>query len=161
MYGLAWGYIFCAAYGCLYILWAACGNPAVAIIFPARFRIFLISPNSKSWYITNKLLRMGLGSCSRGYSVNNNMKTGNIMTGWRLDKHIPVAVIIMLALQLSGMVWYASKFDSRMSDVEKLAAENSVTIKSHNEMMYQNNIRFANIDGSLTEIKHKLRIGRD
>ena len=40
------------------------------------------------------------------------------LESWHLDKRVNVSIIIMLAAQLAAGVWFASKMDSRISNVE-------------------------------------------
>lgn len=37
---------------------------------------------------------------------------------WHLDRRVPIALILGLAMQLAGGVWIASKFDSRLQRLE-------------------------------------------
>ena len=39
---------------------------------------------------------------------------------WHLDKKVPIALIIMIVLQIAGGVWMASKLDSRVANLEKI-----------------------------------------
>lgn len=36
---------------------------------------------------------------------------------WRVDKHIPIAVLIGIFMQFMGFVWYAAKIDSVVEQV--------------------------------------------
>lgn len=42
---------------------------------------------------------------------------------WHLDKKVPIALIVTIALQTIGIVWYASKLDSRVAVVEQHVAD--------------------------------------
>lgn len=37
---------------------------------------------------------------------------------WHLDKKVPIAMIIAIAMQAAGFLWYAAKLDSRVLQVE-------------------------------------------
>ncbi len=41
---------------------------------------------------------------------------------WHLDKRVNVSIILMLAAQIAGGIWYASKMDNRLSNVEARTA---------------------------------------
>ena len=41
---------------------------------------------------------------------------------WHLDKRVNVSIILALAVQMFGAIWYASKVDSRLSNVEARTA---------------------------------------
>lgn len=40
--------------------------------------------------------------------------------GWRIDKHIPVAVIVTIVLQTAGVVWWASGINYRIAALESV-----------------------------------------
>lgn len=42
----------------------------------------------------------------------------NVGAGWKVDKHIPLAVLVAIFIQVSTSIWYASKLDSRVSAAE-------------------------------------------
>jgi len=37
---------------------------------------------------------------------------------WTLDKKVPIAIIVTIALQFAGFVWYAAKQDARLGVLE-------------------------------------------
>lgn len=37
---------------------------------------------------------------------------------WRIDKHIPIALLFGLAIQAAGFIWYAAQMDSRVTNLE-------------------------------------------
>lgn len=39
---------------------------------------------------------------------------------WRIDKHIPVAVIIVICAQVAGFIWYAAKVDAIVKQVPEI-----------------------------------------
>lgn len=43
---------------------------------------------------------------------------------WHLDKRVPIALIAALAIHAGVGIWYAAKFDSRLTTVEQFVAEN-------------------------------------
>ena len=47
------------------------------------------------------------------------MTEERVMDKWQLDKHIPIAVILALLLQTSGIVWFASDQNARLTSLEK------------------------------------------
>lgn len=53
--------------------------------------------------------------------------------GWKLDKHIPAALIVAIGIQVATSIWYASKLDSRVSELEawttKREGEGSLIIR--------------------------------
>lgn len=46
-------------------------------------------------------------------------------TAWKLDKHIPVAVILAMGLQTAGIIWWASSLTERVVVLEAKAASTS------------------------------------
>ena len=41
---------------------------------------------------------------------------------WHLDKRVNVSIILMLAGQIAGGIWYASKMDGRLTSIEARTA---------------------------------------
>lgn len=49
--------------------------------------------------------------------------------GWRVDKHIPLAVIVTIAIQTAAIVWYTAKMDARVATLEeKRAVDDQQTV---------------------------------
>jgi hypothetical protein len=38
--------------------------------------------------------------------------------GWKIDRHVPVALIFAMVIQTTGGIWYASQMAQRLADVE-------------------------------------------
>lgn len=38
--------------------------------------------------------------------------------GWRIDKHIPIAVIITIIIQSITVIWFTAQMDARVSTLE-------------------------------------------
>lgn len=51
---------------------------------------------------------------------------------WSLDKRIPISVVVVVLLQSAGLVIWGSKLDSRVSNLEKLQAEQTSRTAMHN-----------------------------
>ena len=64
---------------------------------------------------------------------------------WRFDKRIPMAVIIMLALQILGAIIWATQLDARVNQLESLTVETS-----------QVNEKFARLEERLDFMKQNL-----
>lgn len=43
----------------------------------------------------------------------------DIENGWKLDRRIPIAVIVALLLQLAGALIWATELDARVSGIER------------------------------------------
>lgn len=50
-------------------------------------------------------------------NITENEKINS--SSWHLDKRIPITLVVMILLQTSGGVWWASKIDLRMAEIEK------------------------------------------
>lgn len=49
---------------------------------------------------------------------------------WTLDKKVPIAIIVTIALQFAGFVWYAAKQDARLGVLEVERERHEVRIVS-------------------------------
>lgn len=61
---------------------------------------------------------------------------------WKLDKHVPLALLAAIALQTTGIVWFASKLDSRVGALE---TEKQVVLENRKE-----------VSGKLDDMKERL-----
>ena len=41
-----------------------------------------------------------------------------LMQGWRIDKHVPAALILTIFLQTAGAIWWASSINYRVGQLE-------------------------------------------
>lgn len=57
-------------------------------------------------------------------------------TGWKIDKHIPVAVLIGMGLQLIGFVWMFAKMDSRIEALESWRITRSAEIVKNDSQIH-------------------------
>jgi hypothetical protein len=49
---------------------------------------------------------------------------------WRLDKHIPIAVIFAIGLQTVGIVWWAAGLTNRVGMAEQINARQEIIIEA-------------------------------
>lgn len=75
------------------------------------------------------------------------MATNN--QGWRIDKHIPVAVIIAIAVQTAGVIWWASDLSTRIDILERFRIEQLQSSKEDAE-------RIRNLEGQVPAILNEL-----
>ena len=47
------------------------------------------------------------------------------MSQWKLDKHVPIGVLVALACQTGLIVWYGGKLDNRVEVLEKAVSSSS------------------------------------
>lgn len=79
--------------------------------------------------------------------------------GWKIDRHIPIAVIFTIIAQTCGAFWWASSVDRRIESLERLQAES--TEQERRIRALENNAasveeRLKNIDGTTQRIERKL-----
>ena len=78
-------------------------------------------------------------------------------TKWHLEKGVPIALISAVMFQLVVVVWCMSKFDSRMSSVEALAATNKAILTLHTDKFNQGDIALVKITFTLEQIQETLK----
>jgi hypothetical protein len=85
------------------------------------------------------------------------------MGGWKLDKHVPLAVMLAIAVQTAGLIWYASKLDSRVSSLEvwRESSERRLEVQAESqakntELLIRLDERFQTVVSSVLEIKKKI-----
>lgn len=86
-----------------------------------------------------------------------------IAGGWRLDKHVPIALIVAIGLQTGGIIWWASSINARVATLEtertELATDRAIDRANGNRR--DNNIirletQFIGLEDSLRSIDAKL-----
>ena len=76
--------------------------------------------------------------------------------GWRIDKHIPIAVLVALLLQTSGIVWWASSITSRVDMLEKSTSSWQASREKIPERVTRVEVSLESINASLLRIERKL-----
>ena len=76
--------------------------------------------------------------------------------GWRIDKHIPIAVLVALLLQTSGIVWWASSITSRVESLEKSTTAFQVSRAMLPERVTRVEVSLEAINAALLRIERKL-----
>jgi hypothetical protein len=72
-------------------------------------------------------------------------------SNWKLDKHVPVAFIAALILNVGTSIWYASKLDSRVTQLEQWRADN----RGNAELLIRIDERLAQLTRDINELKTK------
>lgn len=74
-------------------------------------------------------------------------------TSWHLDKRIPVAIIITLAIQTGGAIWFASGISHRVETLERTQLSSA----SQGDRIVRLETRMESIAEYLVEIRNLLR----
>lgn len=74
-------------------------------------------------------------------------------TGWHLDKKVPVAIILTLAIQTGGIVWWGATTSERLNTLERSAA----AAAAQPERLAKVETRLEAVQEGITEIKTLLR----
>jgi hypothetical protein len=72
---------------------------------------------------------------------------------WHLDKRIPVAIIITLAIQTGGAIWFASGISHRVDSLER----QQLSSASQGDRIIRLETRMESIAEHLIEIRNLLR----
>ena len=77
--------------------------------------------------------------------------------GWQFDRHIPIVVMVGFLANAAGGVWYASQFEARLGQVERVQteerAENNVELKHLEAAREETALKIAHIDDTVTSIR--------
>lgn len=50
------------------------------------------------------------------------------MHEWKIDKHIPIAVILAMVMQTFAIIWWAAQMEARVGVLETQTAQNTLVI---------------------------------
>ena len=71
---------------------------------------------------------------------------------WHLDRRVPLALVVMIALQTLAAIWWASQIDNRVSILEGAV----VSLQPTDGRIIRNETKIELITTSLTRIEDKL-----
>jgi hypothetical protein len=74
-------------------------------------------------------------------------------SGWKLDKHIPITLVVLFIGQIATFAWYAAKMDSRMYTVEAAQVAES---QERKDMEVKQEEARANTDKKLDDMNARL-----
>ena len=72
---------------------------------------------------------------------------------WHLDRRIPVAIIVTLAIQTGGAIWFASGISHRVDSLER----QQVSASTQGDRIVRLETRMENIAEYILEIRNLLR----
>lgn len=76
----------------------------------------------------------------------------NLGGGWRIDKHIPIALIFAIAIQTASGIWWASSISNRVTENERRL----LALASADRRIAVLESQIGNIDRTLQAINSKL-----
>ena len=77
------------------------------------------------------------------------------MTGWHLDRRVPIAFVFVIAMQTAAGIWWAATQSARMGAIEQWIADN----KSVTERLAVIETNQINIQRTVDRIDRKLESG--
>ena len=72
---------------------------------------------------------------------------------WTLDKKVPIALIVVLAVQFFGGVWFMSKLDSRVATLE----DNSRSTAPQADRLTRVEVKIEGIQSGVERIERLIR----
>lgn len=72
---------------------------------------------------------------------------------WSVDKRVPLALIITMAIQTAGAVWWASNVSERVNNLEKRAE----VAAPQGDRLTRVEVKIESIQEGITEIKRLIR----
>lgn len=86
------------------------------------------------------------------------------LQNWHLDKRVPISIIGAIALQTLGLGWYASKLDSRVSQLEETGRRDdaseiarNVVVDARLEALRADRDRLVRIEAQLEYVTASIR----
>ena len=79
---------------------------------------------------------------------------------WHLDKKVPITLIVAIGVNAMAGIWYASKLDNRVANLESTTVEFKMTANQAGRDARDNNDRLIRVEDALIEIKEALGIRR-
>jgi len=84
--------------------------------------------------------------------------------GWKIDKHIPVALLATLIIHLCGTVWAVAKFTSHIDNIDQaISAQTQINsrqdekIEAIQNVNYSVDKRLSMIENAVLEIKENVK----
>lgn len=76
---------------------------------------------------------------------------------WHLDRKVPIALILSLAINSATVIWFGAKLDSRVETLERQSSISAPTATEQGTRLTRVEVKVDNLIDGLTEIKSILR----
>lgn len=76
---------------------------------------------------------------------------------WHFDRKIPLALMISIAIQTAGVVWFGAKIDARVEALEKSSSISLPTTSEQGTRLTRVETRLEAVQDGISEIKSILR----
>ena len=87
-------------------------------------------------------------------NITNNEKINS--SSWHLDKRIPITLVVMILMQTGAGFWWASKIDSRMTEIEKDSTTH-ISTKSCNEKLRTLETKVHHVEALNNKVAERLK----
>lgn len=80
-------------------------------------------------------------------------------TGWRINKEIPVSVLLVVVLQAVSSIWFIAKLDARISLIEERRQDDKVAMMAVTQLperMTRTESNMASLTRSVERLEEKL-----
>lgn len=72
---------------------------------------------------------------------------------WHLDKRVPIALIVAIAIQTGGMIWWASSLSERVNSLERQATMSA----PQGDRLTRVEVKIEAVQEGISEIKRLIR----
>lgn len=76
---------------------------------------------------------------------------------WHLDKKVPIAMILTIALQTGAFVWFAARLDHRVEALERSETRLSTSAPVTADRLTRVEVKIEGVQEGITEIKRLIQ----
>lgn len=76
---------------------------------------------------------------------------------WHLDKKIPIAIILTIALQTGGFVWFTARLDGRVEVLERSEVRATITAPVQADRLTRVEVKVENIAEGVNRIERLIQ----
>ena len=76
---------------------------------------------------------------------------------WHLDKRVPIALIVTIAIQTGAAFWFVARLDHRVEALERAEARITVSAPVHADRLTRVEVKLETVQEGITEIKRLIQ----
>ena len=76
---------------------------------------------------------------------------------WHIDKRVPLAMLLAIAIQSAGLIWWLSSLGERVNTLERNAASSSAIAMPQSDRLTRVEVKLDSLKEGLLELKDLIR----
>jgi hypothetical protein len=78
-------------------------------------------------------------------------------SNWHLDKKVPIAMILAIAMQTGGFVWFSARLDQRVEVLERSETRAAIVAPAQADRLTRVEVKIENVERGVTRIENLIQ----